>query len=337
MTRPLSSTLKALDNSAEYKSSQADDILRLINISTRTDRHLRFFKSTSSANNILYKLTSKFMTSGSLKSQTAKLSIGQNSVEGFSGTWYIMRNDWYVLSAIHLSTNQLQEGSSELIFFTAEIATLYPSDTPTDAVVDDDDPYGLDLILHEIEQAHGKNHATALYQSLREPNSVATDVADDDITYALSFCSFKTVLEEFIALDDLSDQLSSDVETMTGIKLHDRIAALLSPLPGSNGEVFYYSGDNVVDCVGLEENSIAPADLGFSSGTDIEQSRLSKISSDGESDALSHDGESDSTAEQCPLFFRISLDGNAASMQHIRAVKKRYVIDFNTFASRMFL
>ena len=263
------------------------------------------------------------MTSGCLKCQTAKLSIEQNSVGSFLGTWYIMRNDWYVLSAIHFSTNQLQEGSSELIFFTAEIATLYPSDAPTDVVADDDDPYGLDILLHEIEQAHGKNHAIALYQSLREPDSAATDATDDDIAYALSYCSFQTVLEEFIALDDLSDQLSCDVETMTGIKLHDRIAALLSPLPGSNCEVFYYCGDDPIDCVDLDESNIAAVEPRFSSSAEIEQSRLSKISSDGESDVISQDGESHSTAEQCPLFFKISLDKNAASLQHIRAVKKR--------------
>jgi hypothetical protein len=306
-----------LDCSSEYKTSQPGDIVRLINISSRTERSIRFFKGNSSANDLLFQMTSDFMTSGVLKTQTAKLSIdGDGNVANYVGQWFLMRIDWYVLSAIHLSMDTLEADNgtfSRLIFFTAGISTLYPNDNSNteDAVIDDndDDIYGLDLILHDIEQSHGKNYALTLYQSLRQPDFDTSDLSEDDVAFAMSFCTFKTVLEEIISVEDLSDQLGPDVETMTGIKLHNLLLTLLNQVPMSNGQVFYYvceDGENdieLLDCVSNQDN-------------DFGSSHLSRHSNDEESDAQFHN-------EDPSLFFRMTLDGNVATQQHIRSLKKR--------------
>lgn len=274
------------------------------------------------ANDLLFHMTCDFITSGLLKQKTAKLSVNGN-VADYSGQWFLMRLDWYVLSAIHLSTLTIEEAKnstfSHLIFFTAGISTLYPNDdTKTeDVVMDDDDFYGLDLILHDIEQAHGKNYALALYQSLREPDFNTCDLSEEDVAYALSFCTFKTVLKKVISVDDLSDQLGSHVETMTGIKLCDLLSTLLNQVPMSDGQIFYCArggdenGIESLDCVSIQEN-------------DIGSSHLSRHSNDEDSDAQYHDDEpSQQLAQSSPVFFRIALDGTAATEQHIRSIKKR--------------
>jgi hypothetical protein len=228
-----------------------------------------------------------------------------------------MRLDWYVLTVILFSDKLMKESNStyqQLFFFTTGIAALYPTDdTSRNAVNDDDDTYGIDLLVHEIEQAHGKNYAAALYLALKDQDSpIVSDVKDEDITHALGFCAFQRVLKEFISLDDLSDdQLDFDAETTTGIKLDNLIGTLISPLPGSDGQVFYFSGDDSVDTNVLEEVALLPSN-------DIH------IDVDGgESGGRTPEEEPNIIPEQLPLFFRIFLDGNAASQQDIRAVKKR--------------
>lgn len=313
-----------MDHSAGYKLSQAGDVLRLIKNSSRTERRLRFFKGISSANDVLFRLTSDFITSGSLRSPTAKLVVDQTAVGSFTGAWFLMRVDWYVLSAILLSTNRIEEKNSsftQLIFFTAGITTLYPSDNSNNdtkdenIVTDDDDIYGLSLLLNELDESHGKNYAKALYEVLRLTYPSTINISADDVTYALSFCSFRAVLQEFISLDDLSDQLSDDVETMTGIKLYELILTLLCPIPGSNGEVFYFIGDD-----GIYRNISGDKSIESLLSNDMDQSIITRQSNDEEIDQQFDHKEARTLA---PLFFRLYLDGHVASREHISSIKKR--------------
>ncbi|KAL3795130.1 hypothetical protein HJC23_007358 [Cyclotella cryptica] len=334
--------LQALDHRVENESNQAEDVLRLINISSRTERRLRFFHDAmSSANTILFQLTSEYMTSGSLKSQTAKLSI--QSAGDFFGNWFVMRVDWYVLTAIHFSANLIEDSNGayqQLTLFTAGITDLYPSDddaAKAAASSDDyEDPYGIDLVINEIDHAHRKNYAIALFQSLRHPKAPISNVQNEEVNYAMNACSFKKVLREFISLDDLSDQLSSNSETMTGIKLCELIEALLSPLPGSDGKVFYFNGDYKPDGDVSEESCDEPMDSGSLNSNDeddvnvkgSDQNRLSRQSDDGESDIYSvGGGERDSLEDRPPLFFRLTLDGDAATQHHIRSLKKSSTLE----------
>ena len=332
----------ALDHRIGYEST--DDILRLINISSQVDRQLRFFHDTT-ANDLLFDLTSEFITSGLLNTQTAKL-LSQATVGDFCGDWFIMRVDWYVVSAILFSTKLMEDGNSspykQLILFTSGITDLYPTDddTTNSAAAHEDDPYGLDLVVNEIEQAHSKNYATALYQALRNQNSPISSVQSEDVAYALRSCFFKIVLREFISLDDLSDQLSPEAETMTGIKLYELIGTLLSPLPGSDDQLFYFNGNEILDNDHSGEGSLEQTDLRSLNSHDLDDtnlrcsdhSRVSRHSNDGESDAQSHGGDSAPADEHpstdlSPLFFRISFDGKIASRHHIRALKSSTILE----------
>lgn len=318
----------ALDNTAKYESSQADDILRLINISSCTERRLRFFSSNPHANNLLFQLTSAFMISGSLKCQTARLLINQNHVEGYTGDWFLMRLDWYVLSTVLLSSTLLDEGAGvyrNLLFFTAGIGSLYPNDdTATDdAVAEDEEFYGLDLVLHDIELAHGRNYATALYYALRHQESQTEDVNGQDVSYALAHCSFRMVLKEFISLDDLSDNLCDRAETLTGKKLDELIGTLLSPLPESDGQVFYYIAKGTLEEEDSDE-SVNGLDLGSLPSNDIDHNIISRQQKDEEGDEVPQKREPDQqAAEQSPMFFKIFLNGVAASSRHFRVLKQR--------------
>ena len=238
-----------------------------------------------------------------------------------------MRLDWYVLSTIFLSSVPVEEGQDVyhlLIFFTAGISSLYPNDDTKndgDAVVENEDYYGLDLVLHDIELAHGKNYAMALYHSMRNSELQTARIKERDVAYALTFCSFRMALKEFLSLDDLSYQLSHDAETMTGIKLQELIGTLLGPLPGNDGQVFYFKAEEAVDI----EDSDEPIDFGSLPSNDIDHS-ASGDQIDEDSDMPFRSEEQDEqTAENVPLFFRIYLDGKAASQQDIRAVKQRFV------------
>ena len=334
MTLVKSFFFQALDDSSQYNITQGEDLSRLINISSRTNRNLRFFKNgNSSANQLLHQLTSDFMTSGALKSQIAQLSVNQTSVGDLFGCWFVMRSDWYVLSLIHFSELLIEEEKMayhNLTLFTAGINSLYPSDNTEDVRGVEDDPYGLDLILHEIEQAHGKHYAIALYQSL-----IATDsplnADSEDVAYALSYCSFKTVLKVQISLDDLTDELNSEVKTMTGIKLYNLIKSLLRPLPESNGVVFYFIEDTVDDCVSTEVNTEL-TDLGSLHSNDLSESVVSKTFIEEESDVDndSANEKPNQLARECltrgPLYFKIFLNGNVASQIDLCAVKQRLVL-----------
>ena len=325
-----------MDDSEQYKSSQAEDLARLIKISSRTNRHLRFFKKgDSSANHFLHKCTSDFITSGALgsQSQIAQLSVNQTSVGDLSGCWFVMRSDWYVLSLIHFSDLLIDEDKvayHDLTLFTAGINSLYPNDITKDVIGGEDDPYGLDLFLHQIEREHGKNYAIALYQSLIATDS-PVDVAgsEEDIAYALSYCSFKTVLKVLISLDDLTDELHSEVETMTGIKLYNLIKSLLRPLPESNGEVFYFIGDTVDDAVSTEVNTEL-TDLGSLHSNDLSDSLVSKTFVEEESD-VDYDSGNQTPHQPAreyltrgPLYFKLFLNGKIiASQKDVCAVKQR--------------
>lgn len=248
-----------------------------------------------------------------------------------------------MLSAIHLSAQLIEDSSGayqKLTFFTAGITDLYPSDDDAanadDASDNDDDPYGIDLVVNEIEQAHEKNFATALFQALRHPVSPISNVHNDEVSYSLNACSFKKVLREFISLDNISDHLSSNVETMTGIKLYELIGTLLSPLPGSDGQVFFFNGNYTSECEFSSESGDEPMDNGSLTSNyeddihvrGIDQNRLSRNSNDGESDVQSNGGRNlEHSEDQTPLFFRLTLDGKVITQHHIRSLKRSATLE----------
>lgn len=117
---------------------QAQDVLRLIKLSTSTTMKLRFFNSegSGSANELLRRLTTQYITSRSFQTQAAKLSMDENMpILQYSGPWFIMRVDWYVLTIVCLELEDEIQRQAEslqffrdLSFFTAGINDLYQSD-----------------------------------------------------------------------------------------------------------------------------------------------------------------------------------------------------------------
>lgn len=149
-----------------------------------------------------------------------------------------MRVDWYVLSVIHFSLVDRvvsEEDSSScrnLNFFTVGITDLYQSNDDVrnidDCSENDSEHFGVSDIADEVEIAHGKNFSRALYLALRHKESLpVTSIHNEDVAYALKFCSFKEVLQAYVSLDDLSDQLGSEAEKMAGRKLSELIGCLL--------------------------------------------------------------------------------------------------------------
>jgi hypothetical protein len=168
----------ALDSNGDptnLDQNASEDVARIIRVShSQTRKKLRFFHGSDVANVILYELTNAYVASGSFRAQSARLPINSDElVEGYRGTWSIMRVDWYVLSVVHFSICDEIEDQipyRELIFFTAVIGDLYQSNDDTKTINDDSDNIhdGLDSIASEIENAHGTNFARACYQGKHE-------------------------------------------------------------------------------------------------------------------------------------------------------------------------
>ena len=106
-------------------------------------------------------------------------------------------------------------------------------------------------------------------------------------------------------------------------------ASSLSPLPGSNDEIFYFQGDEVLDCEGGVTNRLAPSNLYGTdddfSAEDEQSNILEKDVDDDDGDALSLEEEEKRTSvsdSDPPMFFRFTLDGKNVSLQDILTLKK---------------
>lgn len=132
--RSRSRLLSVLDNakagiadSDPNEAKQADDVSRLCKLSFLNTKKLRFFSSeeSGSANEVLRQLTTQHIAS----EVAARLSIDQSTpILGRSGTWFIRRMDWYVVSLVCLEhRDQVEEQDGTLLsfrglsFFTAGI------------------------------------------------------------------------------------------------------------------------------------------------------------------------------------------------------------------------
>ncbi|KAL7542994.1 hypothetical protein ACHAXR_012278 [Thalassiosira sp. AJA248-18] len=351
--RSRSNLLAALDHgrgnpdSAQFDptgAKQAEDALRIIKLSTTKKKKLRFFnkEGSGSANDLLCRFTTECITSDSFQTQAAKLAIDQNkAIDDYSGSWFIMRVDWYVLSVVCLELRdqvQCEEGKMQsfrhLSFFTAGIIDLYQSDDD----VNDAKNYvytGVSEIATEIESSHAKNFARASYLALRDAHNPITSLEMNEVEYILSSCRFKEVLHAFVSVDDLSDHLSSDAQTMTGSKLGSVIGTLLQIVPGSNDEIFFYYGAEIEDsdeeAIKIGPNNIHDLSLNDSHddfmAADVRSFPIEEDASDG---MQSFDEVDDSIphrhpdSDNPPLFFRFTLgqDQEVASLNDILALKK---------------
>ena len=230
--RSRANLLAALDHSNGMADSAdfhptADDVLRLIKLSTCKKIRLRFFNNEGSgfANDILCRLTTDYITSSLSQNRAAKLLITQPILD-YSGSWFIMRVDWYVLSVVCLELkDQIAEGQPGhffryLNFFTVGFIDLYQSDDDSRDINNDTDAceyFGVSEIATEIEIAHGKNVARACYEALRD--STITSLQENEVAFVLSTCVFQCVCSTHVSVDDLSAHLSSNTQTMTGAKL----------------------------------------------------------------------------------------------------------------------
>ncbi|KAL7554217.1 hypothetical protein ACHAWF_017632 [Thalassiosira exigua] len=300
-------------------TKQADDVLRLIKVSSCMKKRLRFFESKESgtANDFLSQFTIEYITSDSFKTHAAKLSVDQNSsILNYSGCWFIMRVDWYVLSLVCLELRDEVENEEEggqsfrhLSFFTAGIIDLYQSDddvseTKNQSDIDPSDvDYGVNRIAEDIENAHAKHFAKALYLALRDTSVPITSLRNDDVTYALSSCFFQKSLQIFVSVDDLSAHLGSSVQTITGTKLAQVIGTLLQVVPGDDNILFYHGA--IVDS--LDESDDAESGHSEFAPQTFEG---------GEEENYCASGDNP------PLFFRFMLDQQLVSLDDIRALKK---------------
>ena len=290
-----------------------EDVIRLIKVSTCTTKKLRFFSSegSSTANDLLSKLTTDCITSESFHTRAAKLSIDQETpILQHLGMWFIMSLDWGVLSIICLEAadhidNESKDNFRHIVFFTCSSMDLYEIDDDrqdqdhlnADNDDDDSDNFELSDVSALIQAAHTRNYATACYQALRDTASPLVSFQEDEITHALSSLSFITSLQTLVSVDDISDHLGEHSHTTTGIKLGEVIESLVTIVPGSNGHLFFYNGDEIDD-------SEVDIDL-------IERD----------------DGSASSIEEEAPpLFFRFTLDEELVSMNEILALKKSAVL-----------
>ncbi len=323
-------------------------MLRLIRLSSRTQRKLRFFREGSgSANETLYHLTTDYMTSTSFGHRAAKLQIDPTQLIGnHSGTWFIMRIDWYVLSVIQFSLRSYQvddEGDGSTIrnmnFFTVGITDLYQSDDDVakkneEKSVDENEHYfGVSDIACEVEQAHGKNLSRALYLALRNSENSPSTFTRDDISHSLQFCSFVEVLQLPVSLDDLSLQLGSEVETMTGRKLLEVVLSLLRTVPGSCDDLFYFYSKEIPDIIGYDQEGVTstPFDLEHVqdefSGGDVENEFVegnTAIDMVPFGDEVDH--KHSKQEFEPPIFFRFALDSKAATVQDILGLKRSVIL-----------
>jgi len=316
-------------------ANQAEDVMRLIKLATCTKRKLRFFNGSSSANDLLCHMTKDYITSDSFQTQAAKLTIDENQVIlRYSGSWFIMRVDWYVLSLVCLELKDqvhCEEGRTQcfrhLSFFTVGFIDLYQSDDDLnynalnldDTSAGGNEHCGESEIATEIESAHAANFARACYLALRDTLAPITSLQADEVEYALSSCSFTEVLRTFVSVEDLSAHLSSHEQTMTGTKLGAVIGTLLQVVPGSNDEIFFYHGAEIACLDELTTNN-TPDDVHDDFiADDVESFSVEQTVEEGET-CFPHRPPPDS--DNPPLFFRFTLDQKLVSFNEILTLKK---------------
>ena len=319
-------------------TNQAENVSRLIRLSTMYRKKLRFFNEEGSgaANDILTQFTTESIVSDSVHTQAAKLLIDlDKTISGHTGSWFIMRVDWYVLSIVCLENDQVQDADDcrHLSFFTAGTLDLYQSDE--DIELDDSSDSasehtptfdGVSDIALGIESIHAKNFAKACYEALRDTNNPVNSLRLEEVDYALQSCIFKEILLTSVSVDDISAHLSSSAQTMTGAKLAAVIGTLLQVVPGSHNYVFYYHGDDldisdessVIDNAHNDQSDdefmVGDAQA-FSVEEDIPDD-MQSIKDEGS--ILNHHQGSESP----PLFFRLALDQDLVNLDGILAIKK---------------
>ena len=310
--------------SSSIGTEQGHDVLRLIKLSTSEKTKLRFFKSegSGSANEILRRLTTQYITSTSFQTQAAQLSIDENMpILQYSGSWFIMRVDWYVLSIVCLELHDQIQCKAEsllsfryLYFFTAGIYDLYQSDddiSDAKTVINNAEGGNDHFDLAIIELDHAKNFARACYLGLRDPADPIQSLQNDEVAYALSSLSFEESLRIFISVNDLSAHLNSDAQTVTGTKLCAVIKSMLMTVPGSDEQLFYYCGDEIDSLDESESafhsvpNNVVDPSLGNSRDLEEEEPNIKY-----------------SNIDNPPLFFRFTLDQEVVGFNDLLALKK---------------
>jgi len=287
------------------------------------------------------------MTSTSFEHRAAKLLIDPYHLIGnHSGTWFIMRIDWYVLSIIQFSLRNYRvddegDGSTfrNMNFFTVGITALYQSDDDVKKNIEENSGnknehyFGVSDIADEVERAHGKNLSRALYLALRNSENSPATFTRDDISHALQFCSFEEVLQLPVSLDDLSMQLGSQVETMTGRKLLEVIQSLLRTIPGSSDDIFYFYVQDMPHINEFDQDGVTstPFDLHevqdeFSGGHGENEFVNGNPAIDIVSYVDEIDPKRDKQEYEPPIFFRFTLDGKTASVQDILGLKRSVIL-----------
>ena len=154
-----------------------------------------------------------------------------------------------------------------------------------------------------------------------------TSLENSEVTYALSSCYFRQIQwQTFVSVGDLPGHLNSDAPTMTGTKLDAVIGTLLTTMPGSNDQVFFYHGAEIIRPIELPNMSAdqsPPNDFrsddvrNFSTEKDV----VNDIESLEEDETNFHPDSGNP-----PLFFRFTLDKKLASMTDILALKKSAIL-----------
>lgn len=301
-----------------FHTKQVEDVLRFVRLSTHTKTELRFFNTvgSGSANKLLGRLTTQRITSETFPTRATMLSIDEHvPILSFSGTWFIMRVDRYVLSVVCLEDHDQYQKEADslqyfrpLSFFTAGIADLYPNDDDFDVIRLGEDHLRLSQI---VEVDHAKNFARACYWALLDTVDPITWLHNDDVEYALSALTFRDCLTTFISAGDLSAE-SVD----TGIRLWAVIGNLLRVVPGSNDQLFFFYGDDYG--TGVSPSSIAPQ-------SGVDRSFYDSQDDVGETSKLIDEREIKQqrpTFDNPPLFFRFILDGELATLSDILTLNK---------------
>lgn len=200
---------------------------------------------------------------------------------------------------------------------------LYQSETEqklrdgknSDGDDDNEDYFGVSDIAEAVQSAHAKNFSRACYQGLRDTSDPITSLQHGEIAYALSSLVFVESLHTFVSVDDLSDHLSSDAQTMTGTKLVAVILTLLKVVPGSNGRLLFYYGHGDFEPALNDVLSDAHDNFG---GEDMAELSSERGASER---AQSFHDETDESG-QTPMFFRFTLDDEQISLDEILTLKK---------------
>ena len=354
--------LRSKDGEEPILEAHIESVKRLLQYTSKVERRIRFFTSSAGvANRFLFGLTEDLLLSDTfdvMKSSRLNIDSSQLVKEQGHGDWFIIRFDRHTISLVHLSLENTNldvapeaaggDDSSnsppvypyrDLTFFTFGLSDLY---SKRDDGVDDD---SVDTHISEylcvsefcgrFDQLQKENFAAAAYLALRSTEKPAVDYfSNDDLSEVLSICSFVEAASVVIPPVSLLGETEQQ-------RLGKVMQTMLLPVPGDDG-CYYYSGNETENQMlrhseGMDSDgssggeSIGSLDRDSVLGNEhagVEHHRQPSSVDDDALD-LSLDGEdhleepfSGSYQTQVPLFVRIELDGQPATLSDLNQVER---------------